>query len=168
MTSRITTALVLAALAGLGCGGGSGTGGAGGAASATGSGTTATSSGTTATATSGGNVASSSSGGPIAACSDVGAKDCFSNYDCPDAATRCENAGTASAPVACCLAGARGTKAVGEACTSENDCASSLCLDTGSGSLCSDKCAGPADCVPALSKCIVIAFLGSNDKFCTP
>ncbi len=102
------------------------------------------------------------------ACTDIGAVDCFSNYDCADVATRCENVGTPNLPVACCVSGARGTGALGDVCVSENDCKSSLCIDTGQSMLCSDICSGTAACIPALAKCTTIAFSGTTDKFCIP
>lgn len=102
------------------------------------------------------------------ACSDIGAFDCFSSYDCTDASTRCENAGTVNLPVACCVPGARGTGMLGDVCAGENDCKSSLCIDTGQSMICSDICANAGACIAALSKCSTIAFSGSTDKFCIP
>lgn len=94
--------------------------------------------------------------------------DCFSNYDCPDLADRCENKGTVDLPVPCCVPGKRGSVGLGQPCMGENDCASALCLDTGMALICTEKCTTKAMCIPALSKCATIAFSGSNLKFCIP
>lgn len=107
-------------------------------------------------------------GGAVGACSELGANDCFSNYDCA-AGTRCENAGTVDLPVPCCVPGTRGDKPAGAPCLGENDCASSLCLEGGMcGGICTDRCTTAADCPAELSDCIPIAFSGSSDKFCLP
>lgn len=107
-------------------------------------------------------------GGAIEACSDIGAADCFTNYDCADD-QRCENQGTADFAVPCCVTGDRGTAGVGAPCLGENDCASSLCVEGGvCGGICSDRCDSPDECPAELSQCIPIAFSGSDDKFCLP
>lgn len=107
-------------------------------------------------------------GAAVSACSDLGASDCFSNYDCA-AGDRCQNAGTVDLPVPCCVPGPRGDKPAGAPCLGENDCASSLCLEGGMcGGICTDRCTTAADCPAELSDCIPIAFSGSNDKFCLP
>lgn len=95
--------------------------------------------------------------------------DCFSNYDCPDPGTRCENQGTPDLAVPCCVPGARGTGAVGDPCAGENDCKSSLCFEIGSANVCTDVCQSAAACpMPPFQSCGPIQFSGSNDKFCLP
>jgi hypothetical protein len=124
-------------------------------------------------ATSGTSGATSTSQGgsggvaPVMACSEIPAADCFSNFDCPAAADRCENRGTADLQVPCCVPGPRGAGKLGEACTGENDCKSALCLGKGTTNLCTDTCTKATDCPASLPKCITIAFSGSSDKFCT-
>jgi hypothetical protein len=145
-----------------------GSGGAGGAASG-GAGGASTGVGGTGVGGGGASTGAGGSGGsaPIAACKDVGATACFSNDDCP-AADRCQNRGTAAAPVPCCVLGPRGAGQVGAPCGGENDCASALCIETDAKSLCTTKCASAKECPATLPKCIPIAFSGSNDTFCTP
>jgi hypothetical protein len=105
---------------------------------------------------------------PVMACSEIGAKDCFSSFDCPDAQDRCENRGTADLAVPCCVKGARGPGKLGDPCVGENDCASALCVGDAPNYHCTDRCQSAAECPASLPKCITIAFSGSNDKFCTP
>lgn len=138
-----------------------GTTGAGGATAST---STGTGGGTSAASTGQGGAGGSA---PVMACSEIPAMDCFSSYDCPAAADRCENRGTADLQVPCCVPGSRGAGKLGEACTGENDCKSALCLGKGTTNLCTDRCMTAADCPASLPKCITIAFSGSNDKFCT-
>jgi hypothetical protein len=72
-------------------------------------------------------------------------------------------------PVACCVPGARGDGALGDPCTSENDCASALCIELDGGtSLCTEQCADESTCITALPECYAIAFSGSDDTFCLP
>lgn len=117
-----------------------------------------------------GTASSSGSGGPITACADIGATECFSNYDCPNMADRCENQGTPSDQVPCCVPGARGAGLAGDPCTGENDCKSSLCFEISSGNVCSDVCTSSGECPkpPFDGGCGPIAFSGSNDDFCLP
>jgi hypothetical protein len=136
---------------GVGGAGGSGTGGA-----------MMTTAGTTGAGGAGGAAM------PVMACSEIPAADCFSSFDCADAADRCENRGTADVAVPCCVKGARGTGKLGESCTGENDCVSALCVGDAPMLLCTDRCMADAECPAALPKCIAIAFSGSDDKFCTP
>jgi hypothetical protein len=155
---------------GAGGSGSSGTGGATTTTSTTATGTTATT--TTATASSTTSTGQGGAGGgapaPVMSCSEIPAADCFSSFDCPDAADRCENRGTPDLQVPCCVKGPRGTGKLGETCVGENDCVSALCLGAGSTYLCTDRCKSAAECPASLPKCITIAFSGSNDKFCTP
>jgi hypothetical protein len=117
----------------------------------------------------GSNVGGGSAGGGIEACSDIGATECFSNYDCPNASDRCENQGTLKLPVACCVPGPRGNAGVGQACNGENDCKSSLCLDLGEcHGVCTDICTNANECTATLPDCINLAFSGTDDKFCFP
>ncbi|MDB4932345.1 MAG: hypothetical protein JWM10_4829 [Myxococcaceae bacterium] len=82
---------------------------------------------------------------------------CSFNRDCV-AAERCacdEATGCRCAP------GPRGAGVAGvTACASGNDCASALCVEAASGSLCSDACAAPADCPAALPRCLSISGVG--------
>lgn len=153
-----------------GCGDdtGGGQGGASSSSSTTGSGGASTSSGVGgaggATGQGGGGA-----GGPYASCAEAGATDCFSNYDCPDASTRCENVGTVSEQVPCCVPGARGTGELGAPCTSEHDCKSSLCVELDGGvSLCSDTCTSENECIAEMPECYPVAFSGSDLDFCLP
>ncbi len=108
--------------------------------------------------------------GPVQSCDEIGASACFSNYDCAQS-ERCDNVGTADAPVACCVSGARGTKAAGDTCTEADDgpeCASGICITGNSSSLCSTTCTTADDCPAGMKTCQAIAFSGSNDKWCFP
>jgi hypothetical protein len=108
-------------------------------------------------------------GGPFASCAEAGAPDCFSNYDCADASTRCENVGTADAQVACCVPGARGTGELGATCTGENDCKSSLCIEIDADtSVCTDACDDTAPCSAPLPECSYIFGSNSELDFCLP
>jgi len=154
--------------------GGTGATGAGGSGPG-GAGPGGTGSGATAGGGSGpGGAASGGSGGAggsaaIESCADISATECFSNYDCSNAATRCQNMGTSDWPVACCVNGARGQGALGHPCTNENDCASSLCLETTPQWLCSDRCPDlPAQCIAALPNCVAIPVTGGSFSFCSP
>ncbi len=184
----------LVIVASIGCGDSGGTSGSGGSSSTTGTGGASTTSATggsttgtggSTTGTGGGapiggcpeGGSSGGTGGGVLACADIGATDCFSNYDCASG-ERCENVGTDDLPTACCTTGARGTGALGQGCLGEGDCASSVCIDncdigvsctSGTcGLFCSDVCTTDADCPASLPKCIAIAFSGTDDKFCTP
>ncbi len=88
-------------------------------------------------------------GAPPKDCNQVGKTQCAYNDNC-SASERCENLGTAAVEVLCCTTGARGTKKVGQACTSELDCEFGRCL----GSLCSAECDYDVDpCPPATMVC---------------
>jgi hypothetical protein len=157
--SLLASFVALASL--LACGSGSG-GSGGGVASSTSS----SSSGAASSSSSGSS--SSSSGGPVTMCSEIGAADCFSNYDCALSSDRCENVGTADVPVACCVPGPRGTGMGGDPCQSEDDCASGVCLvDTPSPgtNLCSQLCSSDADCPADLPSCVTLVA-GANGSFC--
>jgi predicted small lipoprotein YifL len=82
---------------------------------------------------------------------------CSFNRDCI-AAERCE----CDEATGCrCAPGARGAGVAGvTVCASGNDCASALCVDATSGSLCSDACATAADCPAALPRCLSISGVG--------
>lgn len=171
MTRHLILSL-MGALCVVGCDGATGTTstGAGGAtATSTDASSTDASSSADTGPTSSADASSSSSGGPIRDCADIGALECFSSYDCPDPATRCENQGTPDFAVPCCVPGPRGPGLAGDPCTGENDCKSSLCFEIGSGSVCSDVCTGNGDCpMPPFDGCGPIQFSGSNDEFCLP
>ena len=83
---------------------------------------------------------------------DASLKMCFSNYDCP-ASEKCYAEPNTFDPK--CVAGPRGTGVAGVACTTENDCASALCVEaaTGQGMKCSDRCATDQNCPPSLPLC---------------
>ena len=105
---------------------------------------------------------------PIMNCNEIGATACFSSFDCAADTDRCQNRDTADRAVPCCVKGARGAGKVGDTCVGENDCTSALCIQGDTGTLCSDKCLSDSECPISLPKCIVIAFSGSADMFCTP
>jgi hypothetical protein len=94
--------------------------------------------------------ASSEGGGSHAVCS--------FNRDCP-ADERC----ACDVATGCfCEIGARGTGKSGvDACTTGNDCASSVCVEGPGGAyVCSGECATNADCGGSLPVCGDIAFVG--------
>jgi hypothetical protein len=127
-------------------GGGAGTGGAG--------------TGGTGTGGAGGST-------PVQACSDIGAPDCFSNLDCP-AADRCENKGSPDLAVPCCVPGARGTGALDAPCQVDNDCATSLCVETSAGFRCSGECTTDGDCPASMPACTSIPAILGQGSFCLP
>ncbi len=90
-----------------------------------------------------------------AACSEAGYSECFINDDC-QASERCENMSANDVEIPCCVTGARGTKVAGEACTSENECDTSLCISYNDGpQLCSKPCDGSGtDCPAAAAECV--------------
>lgn len=177
--------LSLVALAACGSSGGttgssSTTGGTGGASTTAGSGGTSNTggasagtggaAGTTSTGTGGATATGTggSGGAPgIMSCAEIGADDCFSNLDCI-AADRCEDQGGASLAVPCCVPGMRGTGVLGDPCTIDDDCATSLCIETPGGYLCSGECTQPADCIPALPDCTKIPAILGKGAFCLP
>ncbi len=112
--------------------------------------------------------AASQDAAPVASCTDIDSQECFSNLDCPDLATRCENVGSETDPVACCVTGPRGTGQAGQPCLSENDCASAVCIEHNGQQVCSTSCNGPEDCPEGMKNCILVAFSGSDDKWCFP
>lgn len=128
------------------------TGGSGGA--------TSTTSSTTSSTGTGGSI-------PVAACSDISAEDCFSNLDCM-AADRCENKGTSDVPVPCCVPGARGTGKSGDACSVDNDCQTSLCIETAAGYRCSGECMSDNDCPAELPSCTEVPAILGQGSFCFP
>lgn len=85
---------------------------------------------------------------------------CSFNRDCIPA-ERCE----CDEATGCrCAPGARGLGLPGvTACASGNDCASALCVEARTGSLCSDACATDSDCPAALPRCLSISGVG---RFC--
>lgn len=105
--------------------------------------------------------------GLVTSCAAIGSKECFANLECA-ADRRCKNVGTASDPIACCVPGLRGTKAAGELCTSEDDCASAVCIAKSGASRCSKDCASVADCPTGMKDCKAIAMSGSSRKWCFP
>jgi hypothetical protein len=142
--------------------------------SATGAGG-ASSSATTSSATGAGGdgcpepEATSGAGGAAEDCAAIGAKTCFSSYEC-GSSERCENVGTSDAPVPCCVPGPRGDGKAGAPCAGEFQCASSLCIE-GIGDCfgsCTDRCTKDEECPKTMPNCIVIGFSGTDDKFCSP
>ncbi|APR85107.1 BNR repeat domain protein [Minicystis rosea] len=165
---RISVFLSFFSLSLVACGSSTGgTGGAGGTgSSSSGSSTTSSSSGT------GGSATTSSSTGtggstPVASCSEIDATDCFSNLDCMSA-DRCENKGPSDTPVPCCVPGARGTGKLGASCTVDNDCATSLCIETSAGFQCSGECQSDTDCTTALPSCTEVPAILGQGSFCFP
>jgi hypothetical protein len=100
-----------------------------------------------------------------AACQSAGDCPCFSNYDCPEthACTSLDDTGEN----VWCLEGPRGTGIAGAPCDGEADCASALCIEDDTGSFCSDRCEGPADCPDELPQCLFIGF-GVDEMICAP
>lgn len=79
---------------------------------------------------------------------------CVFNQDCPDD-QRCDCTSSACR----CAVGARGTGKAGvDPCTSPLDCASGLCVEATSGSVCSGPC--DAGCGDKLPRCVDVATLG--------
>lgn len=63
-----------------------------------------------------------------------------------------------------CKTGPRGEGRAGvDACTTGNDCGSSICIND---EICSDECLTPADCGPKTPRCIAIS--GFSVKICAP
>ncbi|MCB9599952.1 MAG: hypothetical protein H6721_24680 [Sandaracinus sp.] len=102
--------------------------------------------------------------------SDVGSEDagpldagppiaCAFNRECPDTMF-CDSD---DCDEGCfCKPGARGTGALGDDCTSGNQCASSICLEgPGDALMCSIECTNAEDCSDPLPNCTDVAFVGS-------
>lgn len=107
--------------------------------------------------------ASSDDAGSDDAGSDAGPVDagppipCAFNRECPESmfcdSDACEEG-------CFCALGARGTGALGDACTSGNDCASSICLEgPGDVLMCSIECT-ESECGAPLPVCTDVAFVG--------
>jgi hypothetical protein len=100
-------------------------------------------------------------------CDEIGAEACFTNDDCQDASTRCQNVGI---DLPCCVPGERGAGVPGDDCTSENDCSSALCIE----SYCAPStCETNTDCPTELPCCIAIGGVGNlclpaSDSTCQP
>lgn len=105
--------------------------------------------------------------GPVDSCDEIGSKSCFANNEC-ETDRRCENVGTETLPVACCVPGLRGSGEAGTACDDENDCVSGVCISGNGPFLCSDTCDTEADCPDGMKDCTPIAFSGSDDMWCLP
>ena len=102
--------------------------------------------------------AATSSDAAVAA-GDLGAgAECTFNRDCiAEARCACDES------TGCfCELGARGTGKNGvDACTTGNDCASSLCVEGPGGAyVCSDECNDVNDCGGKLPLCVNVALLG--------
>jgi hypothetical protein len=151
-----------------GAAGSSTTSASGGAASTSSAGGAAS---TSAPGTGGATSTSSSSGAggsaPIQSCGDINAADCFSNLDCP-AADRCENQGTPDLAVPCCVPGPRGAGMLDDPCVVDDDCATSLCIETSGGYLCSGECAKDGDCPASMPTCTAIPPILGQGSFCLP
>ena len=106
--------------------------------------------------------------GDASTCAELSSTECFANVDCA-AAQRCQNVGSEALPLACCVPGARGTKAAGEPCSNENECASAVCIARGTtGHRCSMDCTKDSDCPVGMQQCISISFSGSPLSWCFP
>ncbi|MCB9616208.1 MAG: hypothetical protein H6722_27550 [Sandaracinus sp.] len=83
---------------------------------------------------------------------------CAFNRECPDSMF-CDSD---DCDEGCfCKPGARGTGALGDACTSGNQCASSICLEgPGDALMCSIECTNAEDCSGPLPSCTDVAFVG--------
>ena len=109
---------------------------------------------------------------PVSSCDEFESTACFANDECASDA-RCQNVGSDDVPIACCVAGARGTLMTGERCSTADGqltCASSLCisLEDADQGWCSGACLTPDDCPAQLPRCISIAFSGSDTMWCFP
>jgi hypothetical protein len=95
-----------------------------------------------------------------AACATPADCPCFTNYDCPPTHA-CKTNGSLVA----CVAGPRGTGRAGVPCTSEQDCASALCVeDSEGGHRCSDLCRMAEMCPMELPRCVVV----NGEGICSP
>ncbi|QRK12924.1 hypothetical protein JQX13_24575 [Archangium violaceum] len=83
---------------------------------------------------------------------------CTFNSECPvDERCECDESEGCM-----CLTGRRGAGRPGmDACTSGNDCESSLCVEGWGGYYCSGQCYTDTDCGPQLPICSSIAFIGN-------
>jgi hypothetical protein len=105
-------------------------------------------------------------GGAPESCAAIGAKDCFSSYDCGET-ERCET--LVDEAVICCMTGPKGKGKAGDPCEGEEDCLSALCLDSSKvGKVCTEKCTSAADCPDKLKTCTFFPFTDTGLKFCTP
>jgi hypothetical protein len=88
---------------------------------------------------------------PAETCAELTLVECFSSAGC-GADERCQNLeGKDPVPnITCCVKGARGAGAAGDACTTEFDCESGLCID---GETCSKECTDDSECPTSLPKC---------------
>ena len=80
-------------------------------------------------------------------CDEGGFTSCFDNTTC-EATERCQNLAAQGLPeVACCVRGARGAGTTGDACSSDNDCETSICIERNDDpAICSESCGGPGEC----------------------
>ncbi|MDX9721173.1 MAG: hypothetical protein RBU37_10535 [Myxococcota bacterium] len=74
-------------------------------------------------------------GAPPESCSELGLDQCFYNENCEEQ-DRCEDVIDGELELLCCKPGVRGSGAVGDACSSGNDCSFGRCFD----GLCSEYC----------------------------
>ncbi len=81
-------------------------------------------------------------------CDEASLSACFANSDC-DEDFRCQNIAAGEEAIACCVQAPRGTGITGDACSSENECASGLCIEFNDNPyLCADECDPSADECP--------------------
>ena len=87
---------------------------------------------------------------------------CFSNYDCAED-RRCLGGDDG---VSCCVPGARGARQIGEACGDQpqQNCASSVCVESDDAALCSDRCDDVSDCPISMRRCLQL----EGDGWCFP
>jgi hypothetical protein len=105
--------------------------------------------------------------GPVSSCDELSTIACFANNEC-ESDRRCQNAGTDTDPVPCCVLGARGTGQAGDPCTNENDCESGVCIAGSGPYMCSKPCTTEADCPAGMKDCKYIYGSGSDDDWCFP
>lgn len=108
--------------------------------------------------------------GPPSTCAELGRTECFGHPDCA-AADRCENLGSDAQPLPCCVPGPRGELPAGASCAEVDGqiaCASGVCIESDSASLCSAPCLTPADCPPTLPRCVPFPFGGTAFDWCFP
>jgi hypothetical protein len=102
--------------------------------------------------------------GPFGSCDEGGLTECFANEEC-QADERCQDVG-GGVEVPCCVPGERGTKATGDECASENECASGVCIGRNDDpEICSEDCGDDMMCPDDL-ECVEVPFTGGSGMWC--
>ena len=94
---------------------------------------------------------------------------CFSNRDCPDAATVCLVDPNDDAR-SCCQPGARGADPAGTPCgdDGERTCATAVCIEGDAGRFCSGVCDTEEDCPANMQRCFGLGIDGNVEGWCLP